>query len=219
MCIFGDTSFAQIAQHYFLRNSEYDVLFHIVDRGYRTSNFIGEIPVYEMEQDITMDSIKKSCDAFFVASTYTNLNRLRTKKYEILKANGLKPASYISPEAFVDSTAQIGEHVFIFENNTVQFQTRIGNNNIIWSGNHIGHHSQIGHNNFLASQVILSGHVVLGNNCFLGVNSTVINNIKIEDDCWIGPNALVTENLTRGSFIKASASKKSSQNTYDRFSI
>ena len=55
-----------------------------------------------------------------------------------MRNKGYQPASYISSNAFVWSNAKIGDHCFIFENNTVQPFVEIGDNVILWSGNHIG---------------------------------------------------------------------------------
>ena len=76
----------------------------------------------------------------FVAVTYGQLNRLRTRLAEAAKVKGYRLASYVSSRAFVWRNVTFGEHCFVFEDNTVQPFVRIGDNVVLWSGNHIGHH-------------------------------------------------------------------------------
>ena len=124
--IFGASSFAQIASEYFHRSGEYEVLGHLVDPGYKNENFELKYPVYETgttESEILL----KSATHFFVAVTYLNVNRYRTKKYLEYKNQGKIPASYISERAYIDPETKIGEHCFIFENNVIQLGVTLGN--------------------------------------------------------------------------------------------
>ena len=131
----------------------------------------------------------------------TQLNRLRTRLAQAAKLKGFRLASYVSTRAFVWRNAEIGEHCFIFENNTVQPFVHIGENTVLWSGNHIGHHSKIGNNCFISSHVVISGFCNVGENSFIGVNATVANNINIGRDNWIGPNSAIMKNTEAGSLF------------------
>src|SRR5688572_11172186 len=133
---------------------------------------------------------------------YTKLNRLRTRLSRQAREKGYALASYVSSKAFVWRNVEIGEHCFIFEDNTLQPFVKVGNNVVMWSGNHIGHHSVIKDNCFISSHVVVSGFVEIGENCFLGVNSTIINNIKIARDSWIGPGVTITRDTSQGEFYR-----------------
>ena len=93
---------------------------------------------------------------FYAALVYSQLNRLRTRLFLAAKAKGFGAASYISSRAFVWDNVELGEHCFIFENNTVQPFVKIEGNVVLWSGNHIGHHSVIRENCFVASHAVIS---------------------------------------------------------------
>jgi sugar O-acyltransferase (sialic acid O-acetyltransferase NeuD family) len=189
LIIVGNTSFAEIAYEYFQHDSAYEVVAFSVERDYLHEDRLLELPVVAFEK---LESVfEPEQHSFFVACTYTHRNKLRTRLYRLAKEKGYSPASYISSNAFVWRNCDIGEHCFIFEDNTVQPYTRIGANSVLWSGNHIGHHSTIKDHCFISSHVVISGHCEIGRSCFLGVNSTVSNNVVIGDDCVVGAGALV----------------------------
>ena len=218
MFIFGSSSFAEIAAAYFTRSNQFQVLGHIVDSNFKTADSIGSLPVYA-SGTFEANELINECTYFYVASTYTELNRFRARKYFEFKSIGLMPASYVSPDAFVDPTVTLGEHVFIFENNVIQFGTRIHSNSVLWSGNHIGHHSVIEDNVFISSHVVVSGHCRVGKNTFLGVNATVYNNVDIGEDNWIGPNSVVSKSTSRNVMMRAEPTKASQLETTKFFRI
>ncbi len=190
--IVGDSAFAEIAHLYFSEDSKYEVVAFSVEKKYLKSDEFKGLPVYPFEE---LDSILNPSEHhIFVAIVYTDLNRLRKRLVNESKDKGYKLASYISKKAFVASNVKIGEHCFIFEDNTVQPFVKIFDNVVLWSGNHIGHHSVISSNCFLSSQVVLSGFCSIGEYSFIGVNSTISNNINIGCDNWIGPNSLISKN-------------------------
>jgi len=199
--IVGDSAFAEIAHLYFSEDSKYEVVAFSVERKYLKSKEFKGLPVYPFEE---LDSILNPSEYYiFVAIAYNNFNRTRKRLVGESKDKGYKLASYISKKAFIASNAEIGEHCFIFENNTVQPFVKIFDNVILWSGNHIGHHSKISSNCFLSSQVVVSGYCSVGENSFVGVNSTISNNIEIGCDNWIGPNSLISKNTDDNSLFNS----------------
>ena len=157
--------------------------------------------------------------SIYVAVVYAQLNRLRTRLAAEAKAKGFALASYVSERAFVWRNVEMGEHVFIFEDNVVQPFVRIGDNVVLWSGNHIGHHSTIGDNCFISSHVVISGFVEVGESCFLGVNSTVANNVRIGRDCWLGPNTIVSKDAPETSMFKPGKSEIANVSTHRWFKL
>jgi len=200
LVIVGDTAFAQIAREYFDADSGYVVVAHAVERAYLKQDTLDGLPVIALE---TLEQHYPPADHhIYVATTYTQLNRLRTRLAQECKARGYTLASYISSHAFVWRNVRLGEHVFIFEDNTVQPFVQLGDNVVLWSGNHIGHHSIIQDNVFVSSHVVISGYCDIGANSFLGVNATVANNITIAPDNWIGPSVSIMKNTAPGALYK-----------------
>ena len=189
LILIGDSAFAQIAYEYFTYDSEYEVVAFSVEKGYLKRESMFGLPIlpFEAIQNVFLPEEHY----FFVATVYTQGNKLRERLYLDAKRKGYKPASYISSKAFVWRNCKIGEHCFIFEDNTVQPFVTIGNNVILWSGNHIGHHSTIKDHCFVSSHVVISGFCEIGSHCFMGVNSTVANNVKIGNHCLVGAGALI----------------------------
>ena len=213
--IIGASAFGEVAGELFTEDSDYDVVAFAEEREFRTTSTVGSIPVIDFEQ--IGKSFNPATTSFYCAMVYTQLNRLRTRLYTDLRSLGYAPATYISSEAKVASSATIGEHCFVFEYNNVQSHVSIGNNTVLWSANHIGHHSNIGPNNFVASHAVISGFVTTGANCFVGVNATVANNVNIGDDCWIGLGATVHRDVPSDSLMKGDRSEISNKKATEVF--
>ncbi len=200
LVIIGGGEFAHIAYEYFTHDSVYDVVAFAVETQYLDKSEFCNLPMV----DVAGLSNRYPPDQYdlFVAITNTQLNRVRTRLYQNVKAQGYHCATYISSNAFVWQNAKVGENTFIFENNVIQPFTKIGNNCILWSGNHIGHRSIINDNCFIASHVVISGYCEIGKNCFLGVNCTVADNVKIARDNFIAMAAVIAKNTEENKIYK-----------------
>lgn len=201
LVLIGDSAFAQVACEYFTHDSPYEVVGFAVEAQYRKQDSMLGLPVVPFEE-VEQHFPPQETD-FYAALVYTQLNRLRTRLYLAAKDKGYRPASYVSSRAFVWPNAQLGEHCFVFEDNTIQPFVRIGSNVVLWSGNHIGHHSVVEDNCFISSHVVVSGFCKVGRNTFMGVNSTVANNVSIGEDNWVGFGALIGSDTAADQLFKA----------------
>jgi sugar O-acyltransferase (sialic acid O-acetyltransferase NeuD family) len=201
LVIIGDSAFAEIAYEYFTHDSPYEVVGFTVEAAYLKRERLFGLPVVPFET--LSDWFPASDVEFFAALVYTQLNRLRTRLYGAAKQKGYRPASYVSSRAFVWPNVKLGEHCFIFEDNTVQPFVTLENNVVLWSGNHVGHHSTVRANCFVSSHVVISGFCDVGENSFLGVNATVANNVTIGKDNWIGPSVLISRDTKPGELYTA----------------
>ncbi|QBP73993.1 acetyltransferase [Herbaspirillum huttiense] len=200
LVIVGDSAFAEVAYEYFTHDSAYEVVAFAVEAAYLSKSTLFGLPVVaveELEQRFPPSEVE-----FYAALVYTKLNRLRTRLYQAMKDKGYRPASYISSRAFVWPNVSLGEHCFIFEDNTVQAFAKIGNNVVLWSGNHIGHHSEIEDNCFISSHVVVSGFCKVGANTFMGVNATLGNNLSVGQDNWIGPSVTLISDTEANKLYK-----------------
>jgi sugar O-acyltransferase (sialic acid O-acetyltransferase NeuD family) len=187
--IVGDGETAELAYEYFTHDSPHEVVAFCVEREYAKKEKLFDLPVVHFEE---LEQLYPPGEhQAFVAISYTQLNRVRTRLYHATKRKGYRCVSYVSSHAFVWHNVEIGENCFIFENNVVQYAVRLGNNVVLWSGNHIGHQSVIKDNVFISSHVVVSGYCEVGENCFLGVNSSIANNVSIGKDCLIGMGAVI----------------------------
>ena len=215
--IFGDSAFAEIAYEYFTYDSEYEVVAFTVSKEFKVNDSLFGLPV------VCFEEIEKKYPPsefdMHIAIVYNSLNRARLKFYNEAKQKGYKLANYISSRSFVWRNVELGDNIFIFEDNTIQPFVKIGSNNVFWSGNHIGHHSIIGSHNFISSHVVISGFCIVGNANFIGVNSTIGNNLKIGDDCLIGSFVHIVKNVQDGSFIRGNANSVEDITTWEKFKI
>lgn len=201
LIIFGIEDFAQIAYEYFTNDSEYEAVAFTVHRDYvKESTFMG-LPLIPFED--LVEFYPPSENEIYCAIVYGNLNRDRERVAKEAKDMGYKLASYISSNSFVAPSARIGEHCFVFEDNTVQPFAEIGNNCVLWSGNHCGHHSRIGDNVFVSSHVVISGHCKIGDNCFIGVNSTLANGTNLGKESWVSHGCVLSGNIPEHSMVKS----------------
>lgn len=205
LIIVGDSAFAEIAHEYFDGDSDYEVVAFSVERAYLNRTEMRGLPIIAFEE--IENKYDPATHEVYAATVYTQLNRLRTRLASAAKSKGYKLASYISSRAFVWRNVELGEHCFIFEDNTVQPFVKIGNNVVLWSGNHIGHHSTVQSNCFISSHVVISGFCDVGENTFIGVNASVANNVNIGKDNWIGPSIIIMKNTEPGMLCKAEQSE------------
>ena len=155
LIIGGDSLFAEIAHEYFTYDSRYEVVAFTVEQAFRTRDTFRGLPVVAFE---TVQDVYDPADHdFYAALTYAQVNRLRQRIAAEAKAKGYALASYVSSRAFVWRNVELGEHCFIFEDNTVQPFVTVGSNVVMWSGNHIGHHTTVRDNVFIASHAVISG--------------------------------------------------------------
>lgn len=200
LIIVGDSAFAEISYEYFTHDSEFEVVAFSVEREYLKRESLFDLPIVPFEE--VERAYDPGCHKIFVAITYIQLNRVRTRLCSEARGKGYGLATYVSSRAFAWDNASIGENCFIFENNVIQPFVNIGDNVIIWSGNHIGHHSTVHDNCFISSHAVISGFVEIGENCFIGVNSTIGNQVNIARDCVIGAGALILKDTEAGKVYK-----------------
>jgi sugar O-acyltransferase (sialic acid O-acetyltransferase NeuD family) len=187
--IIGEGETAELAYEYFTHDSPYEVVAFAVEHAYAKKSEMFSLPVVHFEE--VQNLYDPQTHNAFVAISYTQLNRVRTRLYNETKQKGYKLISYVSSRAFVWRNVEIGENCFVLENNVLQYAVKVGNNVVLWSGNHVGHQTLIRDNVFVSSHVVISGYCEIGENCFLGVNSSLANNLKVAKDCLIGMGAVI----------------------------
>jgi len=215
LIILGDGLFAEIAHEYFTYDSDYEVVAFSVEAAYlQRSEYLGlpVVPFEELEQHYAPGE-----HAVYAALVYTQLNRLRTRLSDAAKGKGYPLASYVSSHAFVSRSATIGEHAFVFEDNTIQPRVTIGRNCILWSGNHIGHHSTIHDNVFVSSHVCVAGGVTVKDNCFLGINATIVNDVTVGEDVWLGPATVVSRDVAPNTVWRPAKSDVHPKSAHELF--
>ena len=218
LLIIGAGEFADIAYEYFTQDSEYTVVGFAVEKSHlKERNRFGLpiLPLETIDKEFSVDDVE-----VHVAVTSTQLNQLRERLFNIAKNKGYKFANYISSNAVVWRTVDLGENIFIFENNNLQHNVKIGNGTVLWSGNHIGHQSEIGDFCFISSHVVISGYCKIGKRSFLGVNSSFADNIEIAEDTFVGLGCVVNRSsLIAGRILTGNPATVSKVSSYRYFKV
>jgi sugar O-acyltransferase (sialic acid O-acetyltransferase NeuD family) len=217
LVIIGDSAFAEIAREYFDVDTGYETVAFSVETPYLRRDQLHGLPVVPLENIEALYPPEEH--DVYVAIVYTSLNRLRTRLMNVAKQKSYALASYVSPRSFVWRNVEMGEHCFIFEDNTIQPFVKIGHNVVLWSGNHIGHHSWVHDNCFVSSHVVISGFCEIGENSFMGVNATIGNNVKIGKDNWISPNVTILKDTQDNSLFKTTVGEAHRLTTRKYFRI
>ncbi|MBL4803845.1 MAG: acetyltransferase [Alphaproteobacteria bacterium] len=209
--ITGTGLFAQVARLYFDTFTEYEVVAFACHQEYMQEPEIEGLPV------VALESITDTHPAIeyntFVALGYKNMNKMRQRIYEEMKSKGYNCANFVHPDVHVWDNTELGDNLFIFEDNTIQPYTKIGSNTVLWSGNHIGHHSTIGDNVFISSHVVISGSCHVNDNVFIGVNATLRDSITIAEETLIGAGAVIMKDTKPKEVYPPQATKVFSKNS------
>ena len=217
LVIVGISATAEVMGEYLRHEAGRTVVGFAVERAFLESDTFQGLPVVPFDE--LPLAFGPTSHEILVAVSYGQLNRTRARLLHEVTQMGYSTVSFVSQHAIVATTATLGRHVFVFEQNNIQPFVSIGDNVILWSGNHIGHHSRIGSNCFIASHAVISGFCEIGANCFIGVNASIANNIEIGVDCWIGPGATVSRNLPPRTMIKGVSSESARADTHRFFRI
>lgn len=203
---------ADLATFYFTNDSEYNVVGYVCDDHFVNSHEYNRLPLVslsELTSKFSPDSVH-----VFVAIGYSQLNAIRKNKFVELKTLGYKLASYIcSKSSFWNNSLEIGENVFIMENNAIQPFSHIGDNVLIWLSNMISHHSLIEPHTTITSHVVLGGGVTIGESCFIGSNATIRDGIKIVNHTIIGAAANVVSSIEKSGLYVGNPAKFRSESS------
>ena len=195
--LFGTGQMAQVVLYYIEKDKAFEVSAFCVDRDYiKEDNFNGKpvVAFEDVEKFYPPEAYKMA-----IPISFKHLNKYREQKYLAAKDKGYTCVSYVSKDAFCETT-DIGENVFILGNCSICPFVHIGNNVFMWPTTAIGHHVVIEDNCFLASPK-LSGCVTVRHNSFLGTNSTVADTLEIGAYCIIGGGVTVTKSIKDGTVL------------------
>ena len=200
LLIFGNGEIAELAKFYFDKEGKYEVIAFVVDKKYLKDDKFNNLPLVALEDIETKYS---NNDYFFhVALSYQKINNVKKEKFLEIKKKKYKFASFISQNSIINTEEKnLGENLFILENQTIQNNVIIKDNVMIWSSNHIGHGTIIDSHSYISSHVVISGHCHIGEKCFFGVNSAVADFCTIGQSSFIGMGSNISTNIKANSTV------------------
>ncbi|MFS4582199.1 acetyltransferase [Phaeobacter sp. C3_T13_0] len=218
LLLIGAGEFADIAYEYFTHDSDYEVVGFAVEQAYLTETEKFGLPIVALES-ATEHFAPAEVEAH-VAVTSTKLNQVRERLVGEAEKMGYRLCNYISSRAFVWQTAELGDNVFIFENNVVQHGVKIGAGVVLWSGNHVGHQTSIEDFCFISSHVVISGYCTIGRRSFVGVNASFADNITIGADSFVALAAVVNKSFPdAGQILSGHYAEPSRVSAYRYFKV
>ena len=207
--IYGAGQFGQLVCHYLSESEDFEVAGFCVDTP-KQEDFLGLplVAAKDLEQRFPPQDYR-----LFLAIGYADNNRTRARIFCDVQDRGYRMITYVHPSVRVWPNMNLGENVFIFEDNTLQPFSQIGDNVIIRCGNHIGHHTKVESHCFIMQHAVISGNVLIQPFCFIGSNATLRDGIRIEEGCTIGPNALIMKSTESGESYVVEPTSSNSRTT------
>jgi len=210
--VFGTGGFAEVVHFYLTNDSDHEVVaFTAHDDRIESRELLG-LPIVPYSE--AKRAFPPADFAMFVAVGYKDLNQVRARVYQEVKADGYQLITYVSSRC-TNWARSIGDNCFIFEDNTIQPFSDIGNDVILWSGNHVGHHASIGDHCFITSHVVISGYVKIGRFCFIGINSSIRDNVTVGNSNLIGAGSLIMKSTGDHDLFIAAPTKPHARKSFE----
>ena len=187
--IFGLGDSGRIARLYFEEDGTRQVVAFSADDERCDVDSFEDLPVVPASQ--LTKKYPPATTELYISVGYSKVNKVRAHLFQRFRDEGYHFASYVHPSVKIWPGTEIGENVFIYENNTLQPGVKLGENVIIWSNNHIGHDSTVGDHVFMASEACIAGNVTIEERCFIGISAAVRDGITIGAGCVVGAGALM----------------------------
>lgn len=126
--------------------------------------------------------------------------RYMTARYLEEKA-GIQPLSVIHPNAYVDSTTEIGSGCQIMPGVTINKFTKIGKQCILNTSCTIDHESTIGNGVHIMGSAAIAGRIQISDWATIGTNATILPDLKIAVNSYVGAGSVVTKDTQEHSVV------------------
>jgi sugar O-acyltransferase (sialic acid O-acetyltransferase NeuD family) len=217
LVIIGSGETAAVAFDYFRYDSPHQVVAFSAESQFLQSQTYCGLPLISLEK--LSDAYPPTEYKAFVAISFTQLNRLRRRLYDAVKAAGFGCVSYVSSHALVMPGAAIGENCFIQEYVALQPNTRIGDNVILSSGTCIGHRSVIEDDCFAGPRVTVCGFTRIGRRSFLGATSCIANALTVGEDCVLSAGAVVLKDAAPRQVYIGNPARPVARDSFQAFGV
>ena len=144
-------------------------------------------------------------DVFFVA-----MGEPKWRKYyaDMMDQKGAKFLSIICNNAFVNSTATIGEGAFVSEWCVISDNVVLGKHAMVHSFATLGHDAKVGDYSSIEAYSFLGGYSEMGHESVMHVRSTLIAHKKIGNQVSVGSCSVVMRNIKDGLHVFGNPAQK-----------
>jgi sugar O-acyltransferase (sialic acid O-acetyltransferase NeuD family) len=213
--IVGTGEWGAIALQYFRYDSPHEVVAFSAEAPFITDDVYCGLPVVpfeELARAYPPDEYRA-----FVAVSEVQLNRVRRRLYDGVKAAGFDCVSCVSSRTFILRTAEIGENVFIQENAAVEHGARVGDNVFLGSGVCVGHGSVLEDDCYVGPHVTICGGCTVGRGSFLGANSCIAHCLALAEESIIGAGAVVLRDTKPRQAYVGNPARPASRDSFEAF--
>ncbi len=215
--IVGTGEWGAIALEYFSYDSPHEVVAFSAEAPFITADVYCGLPVVPFEE--LAEAYPPDVYRAFVAVSDVQLNRVRRRLYDGVKAAGFDCVSYVGSDAFVVRTAEIGENVFVQENTAVEHGARVGDNVFLGGGVCVGHGSVLEDDCYVGPHVTICGGSTVGRGSFLGANCCISHCISVAEDCVIGAGAVVLKDTQPRQIYVGNPARPTGRDSFDAFGV
>lgn len=194
LAIIGSGDLGQLIAYHAAESSNYEVVGFFNDYLEKGSK-VHSKTILGGTNDILPLFQQKDFDFLMVGVGYQHFG-FRQKVFEQFKGQ-IPFANIIHPSAYIDSSCQLGEGIFILPGCTLDYNVKLSDNVLLNTSCTIAHDSSVGQHSFLSPRVAMAGFITLGVCCNIGINTTIIDNIKITDHVQTGGGTVVIKNLEK----------------------
>lgn len=178
--------------------SKYEVI-AFIDKNKKNSSFKGISVCNSFESLSDRVDLK---NLYFIIAIGGDKGAERIEIHDTLVEKGLKPLTFIHPEAWVDKTATIMEGAQILGMAAVSAEVVIGPQTIINTNATVDHETTIGAGCHIMPAATIAGCCNIDDLCTIGSNATILPRISICRESIVGAGAVLTKNIVKkGVFV------------------
>lgn len=190
-----------------LENTGKYIILGIVDEESKKGQKINGYDIIGSDDDLPL--LSKQCDNFHISVGQIKSFVARQYLFDAIKRLGAKLPVIIAKDAYVSSSATLGEGTIIMQHAMVNANTVVGENCIINTRALLEHDCEIGNDCHVSTGAILNGGVKIGNGVFIGSGSIVNQEVEIGKNCVIGSGSVVISEIEEDtSYMGNPAQKK-----------
>lgn len=190
--------------HYIISDKKFEVVGFLDD--YKSiGELVNNIPIIGSISDAKNLFNKKKFDSYLIAIGYAHFEE-REIVYELLRDQGIPPATFIHSTAYIDSSATIGTGTVICPGAFIDMAVEIKENVYLGTQSHLSHNSVVDSSSYIGPSAVIAGDCYIGKKCMLGVGSILRDGLTIKNNVVIGTGAVVVKNIEKsGTYIGAPA--------------
>lgn len=187
--VYGNSVLSKMLYYDAEKHPDFHIAGFAVDRQYLNgSTFLG-LPQIDIE-DVAEKYPQDSYDMIAVLGGYSSM-RDREKYYLTAKAKRYRMRNYISPNADITDTVEIGDNNIILGPTYIGFEGKMGDNNIIRQNVYLGHNFKMGSHVFIGAGCTIGGSCTIGDMSYIALGSIIINDIVIAKETLVGAGGVV----------------------------